>query len=140
MSAFQCPQAAGPLFQIWPLVLEVIAVARIAHIHRLSVGRVAIVRHALGIFAGKTVFGLQQRAVRIGDVITVARIVVGELPVALVPKPVRFAHDDLAAGIATKPLVDDCGDGPEMLVERQRVEVERAENKTVVRFHARHLG
>ena len=112
MRALQRPQPARPLFQIGPLVLEMIAVAGVAHVHRLGVGRVAIIRHAFGILAGKPVLGLQQRAMRIGDVIAVARIVVGELPVALVPEPVGLTDDDLAAGIAVEPFVDDFAIGP----------------------------
>ena len=113
MRAFQRPQAARTFFQIRPLVLEMIAVAGIAHVHRLGVGRVAVIGHALGVLAGKAVLGFQKRAVRIGDVIAVARIVVGELPVALVAKAVGFADHDLAAGIAVEPLVDrSCAIGP----------------------------
>ena len=108
MRAFQRPQAARALFQVRPLVLEVIAVAGIAHVHRLRVGRVAVVGHALGVLAGEAVLGFQQRAVRIGDVIAVAGIVVGELPVALVAEAVGLADHDLAAGIAVEPFVDDC--------------------------------
>ena len=72
MRAFQRPQAARPFFEIWPLVLEVITVAGVAHVHRLGVGRVAIIGHALGVLAGEAVLGFQQRTVRIGDVIAVA--------------------------------------------------------------------
>ena len=76
---------------------------------------------------------------RIGDVIAVAGIVVGELPVALVPEAVGLAHHDLAAGIAVEPLVDDRGDRAEMLGERQRVQIERAEDEAAIGFDARHL-
>src|ERR1700730_10004973 len=100
MRAFQRPQATRTFFEIWPLVLEVIAVAGIAHVHRLGVGRVAVISHALGVLAGAAVLGLQQRTMRIGDVIAVAGIVVSELPIAFVAEAIGFADHHLAAGIA----------------------------------------
>ena len=139
MRRFQRPQPARPLLQVRPLVLVVVAVAGVAHVHRQSVGRILVVRHALGVVAGEPVLGLEQRAVRIGDVVAVARVVVGELPVALVLDAVRLAHHHLAAGIAVEPLVDDRRDRAEVLDERQRVHVERAEDEAAIGFHARHL-
>ena len=104
--AFDRPQAAGALLDIGPLVLEVMAVAHIGHVHGLGIRRALVIGHALVGDVGLPVFHLQQRAMREHDVIAVAGIVVGELPVAFVAEPVRLADDDLAAGLAVEPFVD----------------------------------
>src|ERR1700691_2299864 len=76
---------------------------------------------------------------RIGDVITIAGIIIGELPIRLEAKAVRFADHDPAPGIAVEPFVDDRRDRSEMLGERQRVQIKRTEDKTAIRLNARHL-
>jgi len=76
---------------------------------------------------------------RIGDVIAVARIVVGELPIALVAKTIGLADRDRAAGIAVEPLVDDLCDRAKMLGKRQRVHVQRGEDEAAIGFDPRHL-
>ena len=101
MCGLQRPQSAGTLLQVWPLVLVVVAVAGIAHVHGGAVGRVLVIGHALRVAAGKPLLGLDQRAMRIDDVIAVARIVVGEFPVAFEFDAVGLADRDLAAGIAS---------------------------------------
>ena len=104
-----------------------------------AVGRVLVVAHAFCLAVGEPRLGLDQRAVRVDDVIAVARVVVGELPVALVLDAVRLAHLELAAGIAQHPVVDRLRDRPEVLDERQRIHVERAEDEAAIALHARHL-
>ncbi len=71
--------------------------------------------------------------------VAVAGIVVGELPVALVFEPVGLAHHDLAAGIAVEPFVDRAGDAAEIVEERRRVGIERAEDEAAIAVDARHL-
>ena len=122
-----------------PLVLEVMAVAGIAHVHRLRVRRALVIGHALVGLVGEPVLHLEQRAVREHDVVAVAGIVVGELPVALVFEPVRLAHHDLAAGIAVEPFVDRAGDAAEIVEQRRRVGIERAEDEAAIAVDARHL-
>ena len=52
--AFHRPKAARPLLEVRPLVLEVMAVADVGDVHRLLVGRVLVVGHALlGVSSGK---------------------------------------------------------------------------------------
>ncbi len=71
--------------------------------------------------------------------IAVAGIVVGELPIAFEAEAVGLADHDPAPGIAIEPFVDHSRDRPEMLGERQRVEIERTEDETAIGLHARHL-
>ena len=71
--------------------------------------------------------------------VAVAGIVVGELPVALVLEPVGLAHHDLAAGIAVEPFVDRAGDAAEIIEQRRRVGIERAEDEAAIAVDARHL-
>ncbi len=140
MQRLDRPQAAIARLQVGPLVLEVVAVAHVLHVHRLLVGRCLVVGHALfGIFVDEAVFGLQQRAVRVQHVVAVARIVVGEFPVALVFDPVGLADHDLAARIAVQPFVDRLSDRTEMLTDRRRRRVQCPEDEAAIGFHARHL-
>jgi len=60
-----------------------------------------------------TVLHFKQGAVREYDVIAVAGVVVGELPVTLVAQPVGLADRDFSAGLTVEPLIDRLGDGPE---------------------------
>ena len=136
---FHRPQPAGALLDVRPLVLEVMAVAHIGHVHRLRVGRALVIGHALVGVVGLAVLHLQQRAVREHDVIAVAGIVVGELPVALELEPVRLADRDLAAGLAVEPFVDRLGDGAEIVDERRRIGIERREDEAAIAVDARHL-
>ena len=134
------PQAARALDDIRALVFEVVAVAGVLHVHGLGVGRALVIRHALVGLVGEAVLHLQQRAVREHNVIAITGIVVGELPVALVFEPVGLADRDLAAGLAVEPFVDRPSDGAEIIEQRWRVRVERAENKAAIAVDARHLG
>ena len=115
------------------------AVAHIGHVHGLGIGRALVIRHALVGFVGETVLHLQQRAVREHDVIAVAGIVVGELPVALVFEPVGLADRDLALGLAVEPFVDRLGDGAEIIEQRRRIGIERREDEAAIAVDARHL-
>ncbi len=133
------PQASGAFLDVRPLVLEVVAVAHIGHVHRLVVGRALVIGHALVGHVGLPVLHLEQRAMGEHDVVAVARIIVGELPVALVFQPVRLAHLDLAVGLAVEPLVDRLGDGAEIIEERWRIGVERAEDEAAIAVDPRHL-
>jgi hypothetical protein len=81
-------------------------VAHVLDVHWLFVRRGLIVAHPFGIFVLKAVLRVQQRAMRKDDMIAVAGVVVGELPVAIEPETVGFADDDLAARVSIEPLVD----------------------------------
>src|SRR5580698_4716719 len=71
--------------------------------------------------------------------VTVAGIVVSELPVALVFDPVGLADHNLAAGIAVEPLVDRLSDRTEVIADRGSIDIQRSEYEAAIRFHARHL-
>src|ERR1700685_3465882 len=74
------------------------------------------------------------------DMVSVARIVVGQFPVALVSEPICLADEHLAARIAVQPFVDWLLDRTEMPQQRWRGHVERAKNEAAVRVDPRHLG
>ena len=66
------------------------------------------------------------------DVVAVAGIVVGELPVALELEPVGLADRDLALRLAVEPFVDRLGDGAEIVEQRRRIRVERREDEAAI--------
>ena len=106
MRAFHRPHRARLDLHVRTLVLEVMAVAEILHVHRLLVGPALVIGHALVGFLHQPVLHVEQRAMREHDMIAVAGIVVGELPVAVVFQPIGLADRDLAAGMAVEPFVE----------------------------------
>ena len=137
--AFDRPQPAGAFLDVRPLVLEVMAIAHIGHVHRRGVRRALVIRHALVGDVGLPVLHLEQGTVGEHDVIAVAGIVVGELPVALEFEPVGLAHCDFSLGLAVEPFVDRPGDRPEIVEQRRRIAVERGEDEAAIALDPRHL-
>ena len=139
LDAFQLPQRAGPLLHIRTLVLEVVAAAEVLHVHRRLVGLAHVERHALRRIGLLAILHLQERAMRENHVVTVCRVVVRELPVALELEPARFRHLYAPAGVAVEPLVDRLLRRTEIVRQRGGIGVQRAEDEAAVALDARHL-
>src|SRR5689334_17072014 len=108
------------------------AVSHIGHVHGRGIGRALVVGHSLVGDVGLAVLHFQERAMGEYDMIAVAGIIVGKLPVALEAQAVRLAYRDPAAGLPVEPFVDRGGNRAKIFAKRWGIRVESGEDESAI--------